>query len=126
MNVVMVADGPLVAEQGAAWHTAVESSHALAKALGPGNFTEFPEHPGDRVLFPLVPSVVVDDKQLPILKENVAQIAGIDPPWQAWWRFVLPDHPRTDARLLIFIPKLDRGIDNPVYAGSLREVLISH
>lgn len=126
LTVVIVADGPLVAEQGAAWHTAVESSYARAKALGPGNFTEFPEHPGDRVLFPLVPIVALDDKQLRRSRESYAEISGIDPPWQAWWRFMIPDHPRVDdARLVICIPTLDRGIDNPVYAGSFRDILIA-
>lgn len=124
LTVAIVADGPAVAEQATAWHKAVESSVAHVEALGAGEPPKFPEAPGNRVLFPLGPSVLVSDEQLPRPRDNFAEVAGIDPPWESWWRFVLPSHLPTDARVIVCIPALGRGADDPVYAGPLGDILI--
>lgn len=124
LTVAIGADGPLVAERAAVWHATVETSIARAKALGTGESPRFPDHPGDRVLFPVGPTVTLSDDPLPRPEHNLAEISGIDPPWKAWWRFVLPDHPPTGARVIVCIPALERGADDPVYAGSLRDILI--
>lgn len=124
LTVAIVADGPAVAEQAAAWHATVESSVARTKALGTGKSPEFPDHPGDRVLYPIAPIVRLNNEQLPRPRENFAEIAGIDPPWEAWWRFVLPDHFPADTQVIVCIPQLDRGTDKPVYAGALGDILV--
>ncbi|WP_148043226.1 hypothetical protein [Flexivirga caeni] len=117
LSVIIRADGTRVRAEGKTWEPSAASSAEEDAEIARS------AHPGDRVLLPFRPVVELRGEQLKPVRDNFARISGTKAPWEAEWRFQLPEHFTAHDSLSISIPSIEETMGRPIYAAAFWEVL---
>lgn len=118
LSVLLRADGTKVRAESARWEPSASSSAEEAREIVRS------EHPGDRVLLPLRPVVELHGEKLTLVRDNFARISGTKAPWEAEWRFQLPEDSTAHDLVAIGFPSIKETAGEPIYTAPFSEVFI--